>query len=129
MADHVEKVLDNAIEGIKKLVDVNGIIGEPIKVSDKMTVIPVSKVSLGFASGGSSFGKDIAKDNFGGGAGGGAKISPVAFLVISDDNVRLLSVSGSPDKYDKVINLVPDMVDKILNLLQKNKDDETNDDN
>ena len=72
MAEHVEQVLNNAIDGLKKMIDVDSVVGNPINISDSTTVIPVSKVSMGFVSGGSSFGKAPSSDNFGGGAGGGS---------------------------------------------------------
>lgn len=122
MADHVEKVLTNSIEGLKKMIDVDSVIGSPVKISDKTTIIPVSKVSLGFASGGVGFDKSKETDNFGGGGGGGVKVTPIAFLVITDDNVRIMSVSETPDQWDKLFTLIPEAVDAIAGLFKKNKD-------
>lgn len=122
MADHVEKVLMNAIDGLKKMIDVDSVIGNPVKISDNTTVIPVSKVSMGFVSGGSSFGKTSQTDNFGGGAGGSIKISPVAFLVITDGNVRLVNVAENPDKTDKLLSKIPELIDQVTNLITKKKD-------
>ncbi len=119
MADKVENVLTNAIDGLKKMIDVDSVIGKPIVVSDNTTVIPVSKVSMGFVSGGSGFGKAPGNDNFGGGAGGGVKISPVAFLVVTDDNVRLVSVSDSPNDVDKLFTKIPEIIDQISALISK----------
>ena len=122
MSEHVEKVLGNAIDGLKKMIDVDSVIGNPIKINDATTIIPVSKVSMGFVSGGSNFDKAQANtDNFGGGAGGGVKISPVAFLVNTDGNVRLVSVSESPDQMDKVFTKIPEVIDQISGLINKNK--------
>ena len=119
MADNVEKVLTNAIDGLKKMIDVDSVIGKPITVSDNTTVIPVSKVSMGFVSGGSGFGKTAGSENFGGGAGGGVKISPIAFLVITDGNVRLISVSDSPNEVDKLFTKIPELIDQVSALISK----------
>lgn len=122
MANRIEEVLNGALDGIKNMVNADTIIGTPMEVAGGVTLIPISKVSFGFASGGSSFGKTPNKDNFGGGAGGGVKITPIAFIVSSKDGVNILSVSESPDAYDKIINLVPGAVDKIVGLLHKDKE-------
>ncbi len=124
MAEHVEKVLNNAIDGIKKMIDVDSVIGTPVKISDTTTIIPVTKVSIGFVSGGSSFGKVPANENFGGGAGGGAKITPIAFLVVSGENVRLVSVSDSPDQTDKLLTKIPEVIDQISGFIKKKADKE-----
>lgn len=125
MAEHVEQVLNNAIDGLKKMIDVDSVVGKPITVSETTTVIPVSKVSIGFVSGGSSFGKAAAADNFGGGAGGGVKITPIAFLVITDGNVRLVSVSETPDGTDKIFTKIPELIDQITALISKKKEDKS----
>lgn len=122
MADHVEKVLGSAIDGLKKMIDVDSVIGNPIKVSDSTTLIPVSKVSMGFASGGAGYDKTSQTDNFGGGAGGGVKITPIAFLVVTDDNVRIMSVSENPDQWDKIFTLIPEAIDQLSSLIAKYKE-------
>lgn len=127
MAEHVEQVLNNAIDGLKKMIDVDSVVGNPINISDSTTVIPVSKVSMGFVSGGSSFCKNPAVDNFGGGAGGGIKISPVAFLVITDGNVRLVNVTDAPDQTDKIFTKIPELIDQISSLISKKKEDKNAD--
>ena len=121
MSERVEQVLNNAIDGLKKMIDVDSVVGNPINISENTTVIPVSKVSMGFVSGGSSFGKSPASDNFGGGAGGGIKISPVAFLVVNDGNVRLVIVSESPNDTDKLFTKIPELIDQISSLISKKK--------
>lgn len=122
MSNNVENVLGSAIEGIKKMIDVNTVIGDPVKISDTTTIIPVSKVSIGFVSGGSSFGKQPSNEKFGGGAGGGVKVTPIAFLTVTDDNVRLVSVSDSPDNTDKIFTKIPELIDQISGLIAKKKD-------
>lgn len=124
MANNVENVLGRAIEGIKNMIDVNTVIGEPVKISDVTTLIPVSKVSIGFVSGGSGFGKTPVSENFGGGAGGGIKLTPIAFIVVNGDNVRLVSVSETPDNTDKIFTKIPEVIDQISGLINKNKADD-----
>ena len=123
MAEKVENVLNSAIDCLKKMIDVNSVVGTPVKISDTTTVIPVSKVSMGFVSGGSGFGKTPGSENFGGGAGGGVKISPIAFLVVTDGNVRLVNVSDSPDNTDKLLSKIPEIIDQVSSLIPKKKTD------
>ncbi len=124
MANALDNVMSNALDGIKKMVDVDTVIGDPIHVNDQLTLIPISKVSFGFAAGGSSFGKQAEKDNFGGGAGGGVKVTPVAFLAISGCDVKVLSISENPDAVDKIITQVPGLIDKVSALFAKDKKEE-----
>lgn len=123
MSQHVENVLHNTIDGLKKMIDVDSVIGKPLAISENTTVIPVSKVTMGFVSGGSGFGKTPGTDNFGGGAGGNVKITPIAFLVVTGDNVRLVNVSSSPDSVDKLLSKVPELIDQVKDLISKKKQD------
>ncbi|HOA00633.1 spore germination protein GerW family protein, partial [Ruminococcus sp.] len=92
----VSDLLGISIEKIKEMADVNAIIGEPIKLPDGTTIIPVSKVSYGFASGGSDLPSKYDKDLFGGGAGAGVSIKPEGFLVISPDgSAKMVTMEGS----------------------------------
>lgn len=118
----INNMVDTTIEKIKHLVDVNTIIGETIKLDDGTTIIPVSKVSYGFASGGSEFpGKKVNNDSlFGGGSGAGVTISPVAFLTVNKNgNIKVLHAEPFSSTTEKVIDLVPDMVDKIGSIVKK----------
>ena len=124
MANKVDSVLNGALDGIKKLVDVDTVIGEPIKVNEELTLIPISKVTCGFAGGGSGFGSDPQNEHFGGGAGGCIKVNPVCFLVVKKDNVRMLPISDSMNGLDKLVDLLPEMTDKIVGLIHSNKDSE-----
>ena len=99
MADHaLNDVMATTMEKIKSMLDVNTIVGTPIQTPEGITLIPISKVSFGFASGGSDFGAKAGSQDvlFGGGTGAGANISPVAFLVVKGDSVRLLPVAPAP---------------------------------
>ncbi len=122
MANTIDSVLSSALEGIKSIADTETIIGNAIHVNDQIILIPVSKVSFGFAAGGTSYGKEVSKDNFGGGAGGGVKVTPIAFLVINGTDVRIIYLNENPDIIDKLSAYVPDAVDKIASVFKKDQD-------
>ena len=118
MSQNASNILENAIAKIREMVDVNSVIGNPITTPDGVTIIPVSKVSVGFGGGGSDFvSKNLNKlDNhpFGGGAGGGVKVTPVAFLIIKDGNVRMLPVATPANTTaDRLVEMIPDTIDKL----------------
>ena len=130
MSDHpINGLMDTTMQKIKEMVDVNTIIGNPITAADGTTVIPVSKVSYGFAAGGSDFPtKKEGKDCFGGGSGAGISISPIGFLTISDGNVRFINMESYDGSVDRIISMVPEVVDKVSGLIKKNKKDDSADD-
>ncbi|MBQ5968883.1 MAG: GerW family sporulation protein [Clostridia bacterium] len=113
-------ILSATIEKIRDLVDTSTIIGEPI-TADGTTIIPVSKVTYGFASGGADFPSKSSKDLFGGGGGAGVTITPVAFLVIADGEVTLKHITAYDNAAERVVNLVPEMFDKVTGLVNKSK--------
>lgn len=116
----IQDLMGVTMEKMREMVDVQTIIGDPIVVSDKVTIIPVSKVSYGFASGGSDLpAKSNPKDLFGGGAGAGVSIQPVAFLVVQEDGVRLLQMDEAGDALSSAIRSVPEVVDRISGLVKK----------
>ena len=117
-------ILGTSIEKIKDLVDVSTIIGEPIKISDTLQIIPVSKVTYGFASGGTDFPSKSNQELFGGGGGAGITISPVAFLVVNNGNVSVKYINAAEGSVERVIGMVPDLVDKATDVISqlKNKD-------
>lgn len=113
-------LMRSTMEKIHEMVDTNTIVGEPINTPDGVTLIPISKVSFGFGSGGGDYGS--TKQNFGGGSGAGVKIAPVAFLVIRDGTTRVLPVAVPPEStVDRVIEMVPDLMDKVENYFDKKK--------
>ena len=112
-------ILGTSIEKIKDLVDVSTIIGEPIKISDTLQVIPVSKVTYGFASGGTDFPSKSNAELFGGGGGAGITISPVAFLVINKDSVTIRYLNAAEGSVERAIGMVPDIVDKATEVIGK----------
>ena len=125
MSEHVNpigEVMSATLQKLREMIDVNTIVGEPIHTPDGLTLIPISQLSMGFASGGSEFGKTSSKNNFGGGAGAGVKIEPIAFLVVRGDNVRLLPVGPGPiTTIDRVVDMVPDVVDKVTTFIEQRK--------
>lgn len=131
----IEGLMNTAMSSIKDMIDVDTIIGEPITTGIDTTIIPISKVSFGFAAGGSEFTNGTIneyskKDKeeqvqyslpFGGGSGAGVNIEPIAFLVVSNDMIKLLPVDH--DSYiDKLIDYVPDLIEKSSDLLKNIKD-------
>ena len=126
MSEHgnpISDVMATTLQKLREMIDVNTIVGEPIHTPDGLMLIPVSLLSMGFASGGSEFGK-TAKNNFGGGAGASLKMEPIAFLVIRGDNVRLLPVGPGPiTTIDRVVDMVPDVVDKVTTFIEQRKAD------
>lgn len=118
-------ILSVTIEKVRELVDVSTVIGEPINLPDKTVIIPVSKVTYGFASGGSDFPSKNNVELFGGGGGAGITINPVAFLIVRDGDVSIRQISGLNNPAERVINLVPEMFDKVSGLVSKVKKDET----
>ncbi len=122
---NLEGLLNVSLENIKGLVDSNSIIGSPITTPDGTTIIPVSKVSFGFASGGSDFPTTSPKDMFGGGSGGGVTISPVAFLVIKGESVRMVQVADKNSISERLANMVPDAIDTVSSLINGKKKEET----
>ena len=113
------------MEKIHEMVDTNTIVGQPITTPDGVTLIPFSKVSFGFGSGGADYGKVQPKD-FGGAAGAGVKIDPVAFLVIKEGTTRVLPVAvPASTTLDRVVEMVPDLMDKVEKYFDKKKEEET----
>jgi len=114
---------ESTVQKIREMIDVNTVVGDPIMTPDGVTIIPVSKVSLGFISGGSDWSKETAKNqNFGCGTGTGVTISPVAFLIVKDGNVKLMSVTEAPgNTLDRAIDLVPEVMDKVSEWRDKAK--------
>lgn len=124
--DNLEKkaplndMMETAMGKIREMVDSNSIIGEPITTPDGVTVIPISRVSVGFGSGGGDYG--TAKTNFGGGAGAAVKIDPVAFLIVKDGVTRVMPVAvPAVATVDRVLELVPEVLDRVEIFIDKKK--------
>ncbi len=123
----VNEVLNVTMEKVKQLVDTDTVIGEPISTPDGTTVIPISRVSYGFASGGSDLPSKSqpASGLFGGGSGIGVTIVPIAFLAISNGSVRILQIEPYTTPVDRALEKVPEVVDKITALFRKDGKGET----
>ena len=133
MREHpIEGLMLTAMESIKSMIDVNTIVGEPIEITNNITIIPISKVGFGMATGGSEF-KDETREGyskkqneeevqyrlpFGGGSGVGASITPVAFVIIQSGTVKLLPISHS-SCVDKLLDYMPDLFDKANRIIEK----------
>ena len=142
MSEHpIEGLMLTAMNSIQDMIDVNTIIGEPIETSNNIVIIPISKVSFGFAAGGSEFrGETINEYSkkekeeeiqyrlpFGGGSGAGVTINPIAFLVIQPNNVKLMPVTHT-SSLDKLLDDVPDLLEKTNNIMNRciqNKKEQT----
>ena len=124
MSNSIEGVLGVSMEKIREMVDVNTIIGDPISAPNGTTIIPVSKVSFGFASGGSDLPAQAA-EKFAGGAGAGVTVKPQAFIVIKNDgDVELLELGGKTRPMEGIIDSIPGLIGKIKDLVGKKKGDE-----
>lgn len=117
----ISEFTEAALSSLRSLVDVNTVIGDPITTPDGTVIIPVSKVSFGYGSGGSDLPTD-RPNLFGGGTGGGVTILPIAFLVIRGGNVELLHMQTADNTADRIVNTVPGVIDKIISAIPSKKD-------
>ena len=115
----VENLVKTAMEKINEIVDSETIVGKPITTPDGTTIIPISKVSFGFAAGGSDLPTKSTKDQFGGGSGAGVTISPVAFIAVHNGETKLLQMTTNTPYENAVVNVVPDVVDKVISFIDK----------
>lgn len=132
MSNNLPNMLDSTIAKIREMVDVNSVVGDPITTPDGVTILPISKVSVGFGGGGSDFvSKNVNKQEnpFGGGVGAGVHVTPIAFLVIKDGSVRMLPVAAPANTTaDRLVEMVPDTLDKIASFIDsrgEKKEDKT----
>jgi sporulation protein YtfJ len=137
MADHpIQGLMTTAMESLKEMIDVNTIIGDPVETPDGSVILTVSKVGFGFAAGGSEFkveqsqsqgqGQNQSNHPFGGGSGGGVSITPIAFLIVNSQGVKMLHLDESTHLYEKILELAPQAVDKIQQMFS-NRDQSKND--
>ena len=123
MSHPISEVLETTMERIRQMVDTSTVIGDPIVVGE-ITLIPVTKVSIGLGSGGSDYvGKNASASGqncFGGGAGAGVNINPVGFLIVKGDNVRMLPVVDAPNSaLDRAVQMIPELVDKVTEIIKE----------
>lgn len=121
----IDNLMKNTMENLKEMIDVNTIIGDSIQTNDGTCIIPISKVTFGFASGGTEFGEapkfDLdqkANHPFGGGSGAGVTVKPVAFLIVRSDSVRLINIEHN-NTADKIVDSIPQIIDNIKGLFSK----------
>ncbi len=125
----IENIMQTAMAEIREMIDVNTIVGDPIISTDGSTIIPISKVSVGFISGGGEYGDAMGGGDseaaypFAGGASSGISITPIGFLVVDEDHVQLLSVSGK-SALEKVIETMPQIIYEIKEAVSDRKSDE-----
>lgn len=137
MAEHpIENLMMTSMNSLRDMIDVNTIVGELVETKSGASIIPISKVSFGFAAGGSEFSPKNSNKNlmkeleevklpFGGGSGAGVNITPAAFLVITGDVVKLLTLDSNNTALDRMIDLAPDIISKISNVVDNNMNKKT----
>ncbi len=117
MSQTLPNMLENTIAKIREMLNANSVVGDPITTPDGVTIIPISKISVGFGGGGSDFVSKNANKHenpFGGGAGGAVKVEPVVFLIVSNGNVRMMPIANAANTTaDRVVEMVPDVLDKV----------------
>lgn len=121
MEHPIQQLINDAMGKMREIVDSNTVIGTPITTREGNTILPVSKISFGFVSGGTDFANEKQKDLFGGAASSGASITPVGFLVIKGDSVKLIQLAENGRAVDRVLNMVPEVLDKVEGFISKDK--------
>ena len=116
--NNIKQIMDSTMEKLRATVDANIITGTPITVGE-ITLVPVSKVAFGLATGGSDFPTKSGNQLFGGGGGAGVTVSPIAFLVVSGDNVKMLPVYNELTTVEKMVNMAPEIIEKAKELFPK----------
>ncbi len=116
----ISELTDSSMKNLQALIDSNSVIGKAVTTPDGTTILPVSKVTFGYASGGSDL-PATQKELFGGGTGGGVSITPIAFLVIRSGDVKVLPVQPYQSTADRVVGMAPDLIDKVSGLVNKPK--------
>lgn len=127
MSEHpIQGLMKTTMDSLREMIDVNTIIGDPIETKDGKLIIPISKVSIGFASGGSEFNKEEGKSEgksnfpFGGGSGAGMAVNPVAFLIVQGDDVKLMPVTYD-NSLERVVDNIPNLIQELINIFKKDK--------
>ena len=115
----VQELMASALEKMRDLVDSNTVIGSPIYTQDGTTILPISKVSFGFVSGGTDFASKTQKDLFGGAASAGGSVTPVGFLVIKEGSVKLMQLAEGGATLDRLINMMPEVIDRVEGFVAK----------
>ena len=122
MSQNLQNMLESTLAKVREMVDSNSVVGDPISTPDGTTILPISKISVGYGGGGSdrAVKTNAQSDGYGGGVGAGIRVTPVAFLVIKGESVRMLPVAVAPNTTaDRVVELVPDVIDQITAFVDK----------
>lgn len=117
----INKITDNAMDKVRAMADADTVIGKEIVLDNGITIIPVSKVSFGFASGGSDLPNKQNRQLFGGGSGAGVTVTPTAFIVIKGEDIRLLQLAKKPGTADNAVAMLPELFDKVADLFKKDE--------
>lgn len=112
----ISELTESSMKQLQTLVDSNAVIGKPIETSDGTTILPVCKISFGYVSGGSDL-PSSQKEMFGGGSGGGVTMTPIAFLVLKDGDVKLIQVQSFSNTVDRAVGMVPEVMDKVSGIV------------
>lgn len=123
MDTKVKELVTSAMSKIHEMADANTIMGTPVKLDGGVTIIPVSKVSYGFASGGSDLPSKSEKELFGGGSGAGITVTPLGFLVVSKGEVQLMQMNLDSSPSSAIVNMVPDVINKVTAIFKKDKNE------
>ena len=121
MDNEITSIMSATMAKIKELVDTNTVIGKPIVTPDDITLIPLSKVSFGFASGGSEFPASKNAQGVGAGSGAGVKVEPMGFLIIKDGNVRMMNIAPTNNTVDRIIDMAPTVMDRVDAFIDKRR--------
>ncbi|MCC8042148.1 MAG: sporulation protein YtfJ [Oscillospiraceae bacterium] len=125
MDTKVKELISSSLDKIHEMSDANTVLGDPVTLDGGVTIIPVSKISYGFASGGSDLPTKSDKELFGGGSGAGITISPLGFLIVSNGEVQLLQLNLDVSTGSAVVNMVPEVFNKVASLFKKDKKDDS----
>lgn len=128
----IEGLMNTTMNSLKDMIDVNTIVGDPVQSPDGLIIIPISKVSFGFASGGTEFNInkkndiDIQQDKlpFGGGSGAGVSLQPVAFIVVGNNQMKLLPVDENSSALNNLFDFMSKLANDLKETLNKKKNDE-----
>jgi sporulation protein YtfJ len=124
MSNPISQLLDASLESIRKMVDANTVVGDPITTPDGTTVLPISRIKVGYAGGGSEFASKNAPGAtpYGGGTGASVSVTPVAFLICKESGCRVLPIpEPASSTADRIIELIPDLADKVWSLIEEKK--------
>ena len=121
--NNIKGIMDTTMDKLHAMVNADTIVGTPLKVGD-VTLFPVSKVSFGLATGGIDFPSKNGAGLFGGGGGAGVTITPVSFVAVSGESIRVLPITNEVTSLDKAINMAPELIDKVKSLFSKKENNE-----